>query len=104
MSSTWRSVVLALAIALALAAIILFVLFRWVLPGEGPFNGTQEPAYVIGDWQGQVAVFEGRQAYPMQVFDVYVGTLPATQRQQVLDGVPVHDGEQLWQVLEDYTG
>ena len=102
MNSTWRSVILALAVALAAAAVILLVIFLWVLPA--PFEEAQEPEYVIGDWQGQVAVFEGRQAYPMQVLDVYTGTLPAPQQRQVLAGVPVTDGETLWQVLEDYTG
>ena len=104
MNSTWRYVILALAVALLLAAVTLFVIFQWILPGKMPFMTTEEPQYVIGNWQGQVAVFEGKQRYPMQVFDVYLNTLPAEERQQVLDGIPVTDGKRLWQVLENYTG
>lgn len=104
MSSTWRSVILALAVSLAVAAIALLVVFRCLLPEIDPFTDTREPQYVIGDWQGQVAVFEGRQSYPMQILDVYTKTLPSNEQQQVMDGIPVIDGRELWKVLEDYTG
>ena len=101
MSSVIRSRLWALSVSLILAAAILFVLFRYVLPGEGI---TRPAAYTIGVWEGQVAVFEGDSAYPRQVFDVPVDTLPPQQRQEVLDGVPAEDDSRLSVLLEDYTG
>ncbi len=102
MNAVWRSLILALAVSLALAAIALFVILRWLLPPAT----QQAPSsrYVIGDWQGQVAVFEGDQAFPRQVFDVYVSTLPAQEQQQVKKGIPVEDEAHLSVLLEDYTG
>ena len=101
MSSVWRSLLWALAVSLMLSAVILFVLFRYVMPAE---KTTRPVAYTIGVWEGQVAVFEGDSAYPRQVFDVYVDALPPQQRQEVLDGVPAEDDSRLSVLLEDYTG
>ena len=102
MQSVWRSLLWALAVSLLLAAVILFVVFRYVLPaGDGV---RRAPAYTIGEWQGQVAVFEGDQTFPRQVFDVYVSTLPPELQQQVRQGVPAEDDADLSVLLEDYTG
>lgn len=103
MSSTWRSVVLAITAALLLAAVVLFVLFRFVLPREAPEDPLFEPQFVIGNWEGQVAVFRGGDAYPMQVYDVSVNALPPEEQEKVLAGIPVADAAGLSVLLEDYT-
>ena len=102
MHTVWRNLSWALAVSLLLAAVILWLLFRYVLPSEGGTPRT--PAYTIGEWQGQVAVFEGDQHFPRQVFDVYVETLPPELQQQVRQGVPAETDAQLSVLLEDYTG
>ena len=91
-----------ISISLLLAAAILWVLFRFVLPVEGRYS--RPPAYTIGEWEGQVAVFEGDQPFPRQVFDVYVEALPPEIRQRIRQGVPAEDDAQLSVLLEDYTG
>ena len=91
-----------ISIALLLAAVILWVLFRFVLPAEGRY--ARPPAYTIREWQGQVAVFEGDQPFPRQVFDVYVEALPPEIQQRVRQGVPAEDEARLSVLLEDYTG
>lgn len=101
MSAVWKTLLWALAVSLMLASVILFVLFRYVMPSDA----VQRPSrYTIGAWEGQVAVFEGDSPYPRQVFDVYVDTLPPQQRQEVLEGVPAEDDSSLSILLEDYTG
>lgn len=103
MRTTTRNVLLILAVALMLSAVVLFILFRVVLPSrEQPY--TAAPAYTIGEWEGKVAVFEGTDTYPMQIFDTDVAGLPDEQRTQVEQGVAVIRGEELYQILEDYTG
>ena len=101
MGRVGRLILWALAVSFTLAAVILFFLFRYVLPAPDARQST--PRYTIGVWEGQVAVFEGGQDFPRQVFDVYVGTLPEEQRRQVLEGVPAEDDTQLSVLLEDYT-
>jgi len=102
MHTMWRTLLWALAISLLLAAVVLWLVFRFVLPADGR-TGTA-PAYTIGEWEGQVAVFEGEQTFPRQVFDVYVEALPPELQQQVRQGVPAENDAQLSVLLEDYTG
>lgn len=102
MHTTVRNVLLTLALALTISAIVLFVVFRVILPTRTqPY--TPPPAYTIGEWEGKVAVFEGEDTYPMQIFDTDVAGLPDEQRAQVEDGVPVTRAEELYRILEDYT-
>ena len=101
MRSGWRRVLWALAVALLLAAVILRVLFTFVLPPSE--SGRDNARYTIGVWEGQVAVFEGRHTFPRQVYDVPVDTLPEQQRREVLEGVPAADDAELSVLLEDYT-
>ncbi len=101
MRTMGRTLLWALAVSLLLAAVVLWLVFRFVLPSDGR---TVHAAYTIGEWEGQVAVFEGDQPFPRQVFDVYVETLPPEQQQQVRQGVPAEDETRLSVLLEDYTG
>lgn len=101
MSRSWKLALWALSGALATAAVTLFLIFRFVLPPDQPRQRTA--AYTIGVWEGQVAVFEGDQPFPMQVYDSFVDALPEELRRQVLEGIPVEDKTQLSVLLEDYT-
>ena len=85
-----------------LAAVILFVLFRFVL--EPPSDSAPVPLYTIGVWEGQVAVFERHRSYPKQVYDTPLNGLPYEARRQLLEGVPAHSDAELSILLEDYTG
>lgn len=101
MRSIWRTALWALGISLAIAGVALFILVRFVLPGLG--DTQPPPMYTIGEWEGQVAVFERDQPFPKQVFDSFVDALPQEQQQQVRQGIPVEDETQLSLLLEDLT-
>lgn len=85
-----------------LSAVVLFVLFRFVL--VPPVDAAPVPLYTIGVWEGQVAVFERHQEYPKQVYDMPLSALPYELRQQLLEGVPAYSEAELSVLLEDYTG
>lgn len=87
-----------------LAAVVLFVLFRFVVTPPAKADTAPDPMYTIGEWKGQVAVFEGEQTFPKQVFDTSVGGLPPELQQRVREGVPVYSEAELSVLLEDYTG
>lgn len=101
MQRTWRLTLWALTVSLAAAAVILFLLFRFVLPPEAV--SPRSAPYTIREWEGQVAVFEGDQPFPMQVYDSFVAALPEELRRQVMEGIPVEDEAQLSRLLEDCT-
>lgn len=102
MQSVGRTLLWALVVALLLSAVLLFVIFRFFLPPGD--NWAQTPQYTIGEWEGQLAVFEGSQPFPRQVFEVYVDALPEELREQLKLGVPAENDAQLSVLLEDYTG
>ena len=85
-----------------LSAVVLFVLFRFVL--APPVDAAPVPMYTIGVWEGQVAVFERHQEYPKQVYDMPLSGLPYELRQQLLEGVPAYSEAELSVLLEDSTG
>lgn len=90
--------------SLLLTAVVLFVLFRFVITPPPAENAPPAPLYTIREWQGQVAVFEGDMTYPKQIYDTPVSALPPEMRQRVADGVLVYSEEELSLLLEDYTG
>ena len=97
-----RSAALALAVALLISAVTLFILLRVVLPRIMP-ERAEEPQFVLTEWEGRVAVFEGGCDYPMQVYDVYVQALPEEERRALAAGIAA-DADALSVLLEDYTG
>ena len=102
MQQVWRPLIWALLVSVLLVGLLLLVVTRFVLPR--PQEGTATPRYTIGVWEGQVAVFEGADAYPMQVYEVAVSTLPEELRRRITQGVPAQNEAQLSVLLEDYTG
>jgi len=99
-SQLWKTVLFALGISLAIAGVTLFLLVQFMPSSTA---ADPPPRYTIGVWEGRVAVFEGEQAFPKQIFDSFVSTLPSGQRAQVEDGIPVEDDTQLSLLLEDLT-
>ena len=97
-----RTILLALAASAVVAAVALFIIFRFLLPRTAA-REVPPPAYTIGVWEGKVAVFEGSDDYPMQILDTDVAGLPEEQRAQVEAGVRVERAEELYLILEDYT-
>ncbi len=102
MRTIMRTVILALAAAIAVAAITLLIIFKFLLPPTET-RQTSPAAYTIGEWEGKVAVFEGEDSYPMQILDTDVAGLPTEQRAKVQAGIRVERGEDLYLILEDYT-
>lgn len=87
-----------------LAAVVLFVLFRFVLKLPAKADTSADPMYTIGEWKGYVAVFEGEQTYPKQVTDMPISGLPPEMQQRVREGVFAYSDAELSVMLEDYTG
>lgn len=67
---------------------------------------TQEAAqapYTLGVYQGKIASFHTGSDEPMEVFEVYLDSLPAVNRQELLRGIPAQSLQELQRLIEDYT-
>ncbi len=63
----------------------------------------QTDSYVIGVYQDKIAIFTQGDTVPIEVFDVYVSTLPEADQKELKNGVLVKGKSELRQVIEDYT-
>jgi hypothetical protein len=62
-----------------------------------------EYMYIIKEHEGRVAVYAAGATEPELVLDVLVRYLPDLDREQMREGVPVNDYEELAALLEDYS-
>ncbi len=59
--------------------------------------------YIVKEHEGRVAVFTAGESEPEVVLDVFVQYLPDLDREQMAEGIPVKDYNELVALLEDYT-
>ena len=92
--------------ALAATAVVLSVAVWWWMDSRrqtpSPASPTPSVFRVIGEWEGQVAVFLPESDTPEHVYDTPVASLPAEERERLTAGVAVEDEEHLRRFLEDY--
>lgn len=70
---------------------------RAELPRSGASAG-----YVVGAYNGSIAVYAGGQKSPQTVTDIPLDSLTDTDRRSVEAGIPVDSYEALLQLLEDF--
>ena len=63
---------------------------------------TPSAMYLLGVWQGNVAVLEPKERLPMRVTEAPVSSLPRPDQQALEQGIPVYTAEELAALLEDY--
>ena len=59
--------------------------------------------YTMAEYKGKIAVFKNNDSVPMDVFDVYVSTLPQHDRTLLENGIHIETSEELQKLIEDYT-
>ena len=64
--------------------------------------GEEEYAYYLREHKGRVAVFLAGEDDPQMELDVLVKYLPDYDREQMRNGIPVKDYEELQKLIEDY--
>lgn len=70
-------------------------------PVQEPTTGPT--GYILGVWDGKLAVFLAGSPTPDEVYDVYIVTLPEEEQQALQAGIAIPDEETLQKRLEDYT-
>ena len=57
---------------------------------------------VLGSWKGYIALFNGGESEPRQIFPNRVDSLPPADQQALEKGIIVRNERDLQQLLEDY--
>ena len=60
-------------------------------------------SYTICEYQGKIAIFKGDESVPIEIYDVYVSTLPQHDRLLLEQGITVETPKELQKIIEDYT-
>ena len=60
--------------------------------------------YIMKEHDGKISVYDAEQNEIIQILDVYVFTLPETDRKFLKDGINIYSDAELRQLIEDYTG
>ncbi len=105
----WRILFLCLGIVLfgvATVGVLRMDRAGKLLPQHGTTTtGLQrESGFVIGSWEGRLAVFVSGEVQPMRVYEVYIASLPLAEQARLKEGVAVPDHPTLAALIEDYTG
>jgi hypothetical protein len=58
---------------------------------------------ILGQWEGQLALFYNGNTTPDKVYEVYLVSLPEEEQQRLKAGIPIKDDTALAKLLEDYT-
>ncbi len=61
----------------------------------------EDNGYLLRDWQGYIAVFEGRGDTPTSLTDIETATLNDFDREKLRSGIPARDRTELMSLLED---
>lgn len=74
-------------------------------PSTTVSTATSPPTgYLLGEWNGKLALYQAGHPYPEEVYDVFVRSFPAEDRERLEQGIPVADETELERLLEDYSG
>ena len=69
------------------------------------FYGSQpKESYTLKEYGGKIAVFIDEKTEPEQVLDIQVSIFPDTDRELLKDGITVNSSEELYRLIEDFSG
>lgn len=73
------------------------------LQGTSTASEPKEAGYLIGEYEGSVAVFRLGEDVPFQVLETPLSMLPEEDRRLLREGIQVETEEALASILEDYS-
>lgn len=91
-----RIIILTVMLALAVTMV------TFTIAGfTGPEPRDSGSAYLLGEMDGNVAVFDGGSGTPLTVTGIEMASLRKRDREMIAAGMPVETREELAQLLED---
>ena len=65
-------------------------------------TSTTSISYIIGEYDGKVAIFKENDDSPVEIFNSYTNMLPLEDAQALKNGIKVHSEDELNRIIEDY--
>lgn len=67
-------------------------------------SASQEELFLLAESNGKIAVYKNGENEPFCILEVQVNELPERDRQLLQSGIAVQGEEELYSLIEDYTG
>lgn len=64
---------------------------------------TPQPQYTFSQYQGKLALYQRGYAMPIEIFDVYLDSLPDDERSLIAAGICAETDAEIQKIIEDYT-
>lgn len=64
---------------------------------------TRTPLYTVSEFNGRLAVFEYNSEIPVEIYDIYINTLPDLDYKKIQEGITVYSSESLNIIINEYT-
>ena len=64
---------------------------------------SHAPKYTFSAYQGKLALFERGYAMPVEIYDVYLDTLPPEEQIKIENGIFAESDAEIQKIIEDYT-
>ncbi|MGN0556191.1 MAG: hypothetical protein ACI4LI_09895 [Candidatus Fimenecus sp.] len=61
------------------------------------------PKYTFTVYQNKLALYERGFAMPVEIFDVYLDTLPKEEQEKIKAGICTESDAEIQKIIEDYT-
>lgn len=90
----------ALLIAIVLIAVISVNTGNKDVP---EIDTTAVPTYVLSEYDGRIALYKNGYSMPVEIYDVYIDSLPESERLAVETGICADTDEQAQKIIEAYT-
>lgn len=59
--------------------------------------------YYLGEYEGKLATYSTESDNPIEVFDVYIASLPSKDVEKIRDGIYANNEAELQRLIEDFT-
>lgn len=64
---------------------------------------THIPKYTLSVYQGKLALFARGYAMPVEIYDVYLDSLPKAEQEKIKNGISAENDTEIQKIIEDYT-
>jgi len=97
------------SVLVAVCSLTAVILWFGVINDENTTVVTTQPTafveykYYLGDYRGNLAVYNSGEDMPIEVFNIHTSSLPGPDYQRILQRIGARDEEELQLLIEEYT-
>ncbi len=97
--------IIATAVFLILAVLITFisVTAKSGNIAEEKTSEVESALYTLSEYKGKIALYKRGYAMPVEIYEVYISSLPEGEQQKVKDGIEAYTDSEIIKIIEAYT-